>query len=393
MCDSRGWRVRLARPRRTRPELSHRCLPEAAPPDAFRDAFLGLACASAALTTALALSWRRGAATVPADADAATASSDEAAPDKRRERPADRPFGREQLATPEFCLLAAWVVVGVFKAVFYLGTIYDWLARLGAAPWVPDLISGLIVAGALWAPLIAWLFEALGLWRAAQCVNFVGLASPPRRRSLASPFSAVAAATRNIHVPAAASPRPVSAEFSPQVRRVRLRPGGAGAGRRRRALRRLPRRLLRRGPKRVRPALRTAEHRPVDGPPLHAHEPVGLSAVSRRLVGGAGPLDRRQRHELPPRAADGRVRGRAGRARRAASRRAVAADADAKTRLNFPFIAKECDCTLSRVTGSVCAPAKKKAPSSARALAGRSLANWRRSDPQTLVYIDARPPR
>ena len=36
---------------------------------------------------------------------------------------------------------------------------------------------------------------------------------PPRRQSLASPFSTVAASTRNIHVPAAASPRPASTEY------------------------------------------------------------------------------------------------------------------------------------------------------------------------------------
>ena len=50
-------------------------------------------------------------------------------------------------------------------------------------------------------------------WLPAAAERFAAL-YPPRRRSLAPPFLAVAA-PRNIHVPAAASPRPASMEFPP----------------------------------------------------------------------------------------------------------------------------------------------------------------------------------
>ena len=86
--------------------------------DHFRVAFLLLAVLSLALTIALAYCWRlSGCDQVDLEIDDrknATAT-----------RLRDRPFGRGQLYTLEFALLAAWVTLGMFKAIGYLGTIYD----------------------------------------------------------------------------------------------------------------------------------------------------------------------------------------------------------------------------------------------------------------------------
>ena len=86
--------------------------------DHFRVAFLLLAVLSLALTIALAYCWRlSGCDQVDLEVD-----------DRKNAtalRLRDRPFGRGQLYTLEFALLAAWVTLGMFKAIGYLGTIYD----------------------------------------------------------------------------------------------------------------------------------------------------------------------------------------------------------------------------------------------------------------------------
>ena len=58
----------------------------------------------------------------------------------------------------------------------YLGRIYDWLDAIGdGTNGVPELISGLVVAGCLWIPILAYLFR-IGLSASAHVINLIGLA-------------------------------------------------------------------------------------------------------------------------------------------------------------------------------------------------------------------------
>jgi hypothetical protein len=135
----------------------------------FRFAFLLLAVLSLALTIALAYCWRlSGCDAVDHEVD-----------DRKNTtalRLKDRPFGRGQLYTLEFALLSTWVTLGMFKAIGYLGTIYDWLDAIGdGTNGVPELILGLVVAGCLWIPILAYLFR-IGLCASAHVINLIGLA-------------------------------------------------------------------------------------------------------------------------------------------------------------------------------------------------------------------------
>lgn len=135
----------------------------------FRAAFLLLAVLSLFLTLALAYAWRLSGADL-VDREVDNRKHDDAP------RLYNRPFGAGQLHTLEFGLLSAWTILGMFKAIGYLGTIYDWLDAIGdGTNSVPDLIAGLVVAGCLWIPILAHLFR-LGLCQAAHVINVIGLA-------------------------------------------------------------------------------------------------------------------------------------------------------------------------------------------------------------------------
>ena len=62
-------------------------------------------------------------------------------------------------------------VWGRSKRIGYPGTIYDWLDAIGdGTNGVPELISGLVVAGCLWIPILAYLFR-IGLSASAHVIN------------------------------------------------------------------------------------------------------------------------------------------------------------------------------------------------------------------------------